>query len=205
VKPALPTITETGRRGRDAAPSSQAFDTLCQQRARDMGGGSARAWSVAANGTVIEQAQILTTHNLATLVDALDVTPPDGWAALAQRVFATVLRLAGRLDRNPRPLSTIKDMAYAWRHMIFYLPCPAPVTLVASSTSSTAIWRRHQSRSANESHPPSSVSATSRPADGSPMKPRRLAGGACLAGPPVGTGYKNRPQHAETLFRRRER
>ena len=44
--------------------------------------------------------------------------------AVAQRTFATVTRLAGRLDRNPRPLSMIKDMAYAWRHMIFCLSPP---------------------------------------------------------------------------------
>jgi len=47
--------------------------------------------------------------------------------AVAQRTFATVTRLAGRLDRNPRPLSMIKDMAYAWRHMVFYLSLPGVV------------------------------------------------------------------------------
>ena len=45
----------------------------------------AAARSVAANGMVIEQAQILTTHNLATLAGPLGVTPPDGWPALARR------------------------------------------------------------------------------------------------------------------------
>jgi hypothetical protein len=122
--PSLPPPGETARQRQDAAASSKVFDTLCQRRARNADGGGGGASWVAANGTVIEQAQILTTHNLATLVDALEVTPPDGWTALAQRTFATVLRLAGRLDHNPRPLSTIKDMAYAWRHMIFYLSVP---------------------------------------------------------------------------------
>ncbi|MEV4194907.1 hypothetical protein, partial [Streptomyces toxytricini] len=42
-----------------------AFDRLCAERADGDGG---RSWSPAANGTVIEQAQILTTHNLAVLV-----------------------------------------------------------------------------------------------------------------------------------------
>ena len=79
---------------------------------------------MAANGTVIEQAQILTTHNLATLVGGLQVEPPGGWAMLAQRTFTAVARLAGRLDRNPHPLPMIKDIAYAWRHMIFYLSMP---------------------------------------------------------------------------------
>lgn len=122
---ALPAITETARRSRDAAASSEAFDALCRQRAAlDADGNGGAGSSVAANGMVIEQAQILTTHNLATLVHTLDVTPPDGWSTLARRTFTTVLRLTGRLDRNPRPLSTIKDIAYAWRHMIFYLSLP---------------------------------------------------------------------------------
>jgi hypothetical protein len=122
--PSLPAIAETARRGRDSAVISEAFDALCQQRARDMGASASGRSRVAANGTVIEQAQILTTHNLATLVHGLDVTPADGWTALAGRTFATVIRLAARLERNPRPLSMIKDIAYAWRHMIFYLSLP---------------------------------------------------------------------------------
>jgi hypothetical protein len=122
--PALTTITATGQRGRDAAASSEAFDQLCQQRAHDLAGGPGGGSWVAANGTVIEQAQILTTHNLATLAGALQIEPPGGWAVLAQRTFTTVVRLAGRLDRNPRPLPMIKDMAYGWRHMIFYLSVP---------------------------------------------------------------------------------
>jgi hypothetical protein len=121
---ALPAPTRTTRRGQDAAASSEPFDNLCRQRALDAGGGGkGRSW-VAANGMVIEQAQILTTHNLATLSHALDVTPPDGWTALAQRTFTTVTRLAGRLDGNPRPLPMIKDIGYAWRHLVFYLSLP---------------------------------------------------------------------------------
>lgn len=98
----------------------KAFDALCRDRA----GGHAGGDGVAANGMVIEQAQILTTHNLATLAHAVRVTPADGWAALARRTFGTVLRLAGRLDGNPRPLPAIKDIAYAWRHLICYLSMP---------------------------------------------------------------------------------
>jgi hypothetical protein len=93
------------------------FGALSQSRTGITKGG----YSVAANGMVIEQAQILTTHNLATLIRAVGVAPTDGWAALARRTFATVQRLAGRIDRNPRPLPMIKDAAYAWRHLVFYL------------------------------------------------------------------------------------
>ncbi len=60
---------------------------------------------VAANGMVIEQAQIITTHNLAALVHPIGVTH----------------RLVRRIQGNPRPLRTVKDAAYAWRQTVFYL------------------------------------------------------------------------------------
>ncbi|HEX8346801.1 MAG TPA: hypothetical protein VF657_18980 [Actinoplanes sp.] len=99
---------------------SAAFDALCQSRA----GVSGKPLSVAANGTVIEQAQSLTTHNLATLVHAVGVSPAGGWTEVARRTFATVLRLAGRIERNPRPLPAIKGTAYARRHPVFFLSMP---------------------------------------------------------------------------------
>ncbi|MFD5494168.1 hypothetical protein ACFWH4_14900 [Streptomyces sp. NPDC127091] len=103
------------------ARTSPGFARLCAERA----GAASRSWSVAANGTVIEQAQILTTHNLATLVHRVGIAPRPGWPDLARRCFVTVCRLASRVHRNPRPLGTIKDTAYAWRQMVFHLPlCP---------------------------------------------------------------------------------
>ncbi|MFJ2419216.1 hypothetical protein [Streptomyces brevispora] len=103
------------------ARTSPGFARLCTERA----GPTSRPWSVAANGTVIEQAQILTTHNLATLVNRVGIAPRPGWPDLARRCFVTVCRLTTRVHRNPRPLGTIKDAAYAWRQMIFHLSlCP---------------------------------------------------------------------------------
>ncbi|WP_432277614.1 hypothetical protein [Kitasatospora brasiliensis] len=99
------------------------FAALCSRRA-EVGGG----WSVAANGKVIEQAQILTTHNLATLVTRVGISPRPGWDDLARRTFTTVRRLTARIEGNPRPLSTIKDAAYAWRQMIFHLSLCTPDT-----------------------------------------------------------------------------
>ncbi|PZH01006.1 hypothetical protein C1I97_22815 [Streptomyces sp. NTH33] len=116
-------IAETGAaltRSHDAR-TSPGFARLCAERA----GTASRSWSVAANGTVIEQAQILTTHNLATLVHRAGIAPRPGWAGLARRCFVTVCRLASRVHRNPRPWGTIKDAAYAWRQMVFHLSlCP---------------------------------------------------------------------------------
>ncbi|MEV7107985.1 hypothetical protein [Streptomyces atroolivaceus] len=116
-------IVETGEaltRSYDAR-TSPGFARLCAERA----GTASRSWSVAANGRVIEQAQILTTHNLATLVNRVGIAPRPGWADLARRCFVTVCRLTARVHRNPRPLGTIKDAAYAWRHLVFHLSlCP---------------------------------------------------------------------------------
>ncbi|AZQ38171.1 hypothetical protein EJ357_35870 [Streptomyces cyaneochromogenes] len=120
-------ITETGvalshSRG---ARTSPGFARLCAERARAASGAGAGSWSVAANGTVIEQAQILTTHNLATLVHRVGIAPQPGWADLARRSFDTVCRLTARVHHNPRPLATIKDAAYAWRQTLFHLSlCP---------------------------------------------------------------------------------
>ncbi|WP_426569126.1 hypothetical protein [Streptomyces canus] len=107
--------------------TSPGFAQLCAERA---GSSSSRArWgfgSVAANGTVIEQAQILTTHNLATLVHRVGIAPATGWEDLARRSFDTVCRLTARVHGNPRPLSTVKDAAYAWRQMLFHLSLCTP-------------------------------------------------------------------------------
>ncbi|WP_369148215.1 hypothetical protein [Streptomyces sp. R44] len=103
-------------RGRTRARTAAGFAALCHERA-----GRPSSHGVAANGTVIEQAQILTTHNLATLVHRAGVAPACGWADLARRCFVTVCRLTGRVQYEPRPLGTIKDAAYAWRQMLFQL------------------------------------------------------------------------------------
>lgn len=112
---AVAQAAERALRGQ-AARSAPEFAALCAERA-----GTGRGWSTAANGTVIEQAQILTTHNLATLAARAGVAPPPGWGRLARDCFDTVCRLVARVEGNPRPLSTIKDAAYAWRQMLFHL------------------------------------------------------------------------------------
>ncbi|MEU9048966.1 hypothetical protein AB0D37_00945 [Streptomyces sp. NPDC048384] len=105
------------------ARTSPGFARLCTERAGTASG--ADSWSVAANGKVIEQAQILTTHNLATLVHRVGIAPQPGWPDLARRCFDTVCRLTAQVHNNKRPLPTIKDAAYAWRQMLFALSlCP---------------------------------------------------------------------------------
>lgn len=105
------------------ARTSPGFARLCTERAGTASGSD--SWSVAANGKVIEQAQILTTHNLATLVHRVGIAPQPGWSDLARRCFGTVCRLTAQVHNNRRPLPTIKDAAYAWRQMLFALSlCP---------------------------------------------------------------------------------
>ncbi|MGX1133964.1 hypothetical protein RKD49_006154 [Streptomyces glaucescens] len=113
-------IAETGtaRSRGHGARTSPGFARLCAERAGTTAGPS---WSVAANGKTIEQAQILTTHNLATLVSRVGIAPEPGWPALARQSFTTVCRLTTRIHHHPRPLATVKDTAYAWRQMLFHL------------------------------------------------------------------------------------
>lgn len=100
--------------------TSKTFDALCAELA----GGSGQLHTVARNGTILEQEQILTTHNLATLFEALDLDAPLGprLRELAGRCFEwTCLRLG----RMPAPyqsrLRAVKNAAYAWRQMVFFL------------------------------------------------------------------------------------
>ncbi|WP_433359819.1 hypothetical protein ACQPZX_25635 [Actinoplanes sp. CA-142083] len=101
-----PAIARLTADGKVATP----FGELCRRRAGDPRG------NVAANGMVIEQAQILTTHNLATLIRGAG-TPAPGDAAA--QCFAKASRLARGLG-GPHANRQVKDIAYAWRQMLFF-------------------------------------------------------------------------------------
>jgi hypothetical protein len=110
------------RRSWFGARTSTTFTTLCHELAGESTSG--RHWSVARNGKIIEQEQILTTHNLAVLFAALGLgekLKPD-LQELARRCFTWVCRRqqAQVTDWRPR-LRMLKNSAYAWRQMIFYL------------------------------------------------------------------------------------
>lgn len=107
--------------GVEPEAATRRFAELCTRRA-DV----TADWSVAARGKVIEQAQILTTHNLAVLVARVGIGPRPGWDDLARRGFATVCRTTARIHGSPRPLSAIKDAAYAWRQTVFHLSLCTP-------------------------------------------------------------------------------
>jgi hypothetical protein len=102
--------------------TSPEFARLCAELAGE--GTPTGRWTVARNGKIIEQEQILTTHNLAVLFDALGLTRTLGSQLedLAFRCFVWVCR---RLQQRSGPwqaqLRMVKNAAYAWRQMIFFL------------------------------------------------------------------------------------
>ncbi|MEM1127418.1 MAG: hypothetical protein AAGI71_12255 [Bacteroidota bacterium] len=104
--------------------SSSAFDRLCQARAPTSDRQGRWGRSIAHNGAVIEQEQVLTTHNLAVLFEALELNTvlEDRLLDLAQRCFVWVCHQVDGL-RGPRwgQLRAVKNAAYAWRQMIFFL------------------------------------------------------------------------------------
>ena len=111
----------TWRRTRPTEPGPS-FGDLCSARAHRTPDGG---WSVAANGTIIEQSQVLTTHNLATLV-SIGIQPSRAWHELARDAVDRTSALLDLASRQRRPLATVKDAAYAWRQAIFFLSIAAP-------------------------------------------------------------------------------
>ncbi len=100
--------------------SSSGLGRLCEELA----GTPERArWSVARNGTIIEQAQIITTQNLATLFELDEVSRAlhPLLPTLARRCFEWVCRELRMRGSHPSALRTAKNAAYAWRQMVFYL------------------------------------------------------------------------------------
>lgn len=116
------------RWGRSTAPG---FAELCALRAGPRQGPG--SW-VAKNGMVLEQQQILTTHNLALLLGPLGLRArlQPHLGALARRC----LRWIGQQLALPRPtvhdrLRMVKNVAYAWRQMVFFLSFVEPDELAA--------------------------------------------------------------------------
>jgi hypothetical protein len=118
----------TGRAGADSRrwgkETAEDFSALCTARAAEARASDNRGSYVAANSTVLEQAQILTTQNLAQLADALNLREQIAAAApeLADRAFAWVVgRLGIHPDNQHARLRAVKNAAYAWRQAIYFL------------------------------------------------------------------------------------
>jgi hypothetical protein len=108
------------RPSRYGTPTSPEFAALCFELAGEAGRGR---WSVARNGKVIEQAQVLTTHNLAVLFEALGLTEAlrPRLEELALRCFAWVCQRLRTKGAWRAQLRAVKNAAYAWRQMVFFL------------------------------------------------------------------------------------
>lgn len=108
-----------------------------QSRASEAQASSGSGSRVAANGTILEQSQILTTHNLAVLIDALGLRDRVSGLApeLAGRAFAWLTRCLLQWQPTWRAqIQTVKNAAYAWRQAIFFLSlCPAPAQAEAAA------------------------------------------------------------------------
>ncbi|MEL6544902.1 MAG: hypothetical protein AAFQ82_09765, partial [Myxococcota bacterium] len=110
-----------GRNNEDEAAMGKTFSDLCARRA---GAASSSSYSVAANGVVIEQQQILTTQNLATLFAEAGLNEALR-PALPNMVRTTFLWICRRqqmkLNEYHAALVMLKNTAYAWRQLVFYL------------------------------------------------------------------------------------
>ena len=111
----------TERWGKDVA---EGFTALCRSRAGEAHAGAGSGRRAAVNGTVLEQSQILTTHNLAVLTGALGLHDRLAGLApeLADRAFACAVRcLAQDQSAWRAQLHAVKNAAYAWRQAIYFL------------------------------------------------------------------------------------
>lgn len=121
---------------------SKAFAAICARRA---GGGEARSF-VARNGKIIEQAQILTTHNLGVLFAALPLREQlaGDLRTIAERCYQWAVRRLRLPTRSWHHfLVNLKNAAYAWRQMVFYLSFDA-------DTAAFLGWARKQLEPADE-------------------------------------------------------
>lgn len=109
-----------------ATAPSPAFAALCAELA---GASDGAGWSVARNGTIVEQEQILTTHNLAVLFEAFSLSERlgDRLPELARRCFTSICReQSQRVTAWRSQLQRVKNHAYAWRQMVFFLSVAPP-------------------------------------------------------------------------------
>ncbi|MCB0910181.1 MAG: hypothetical protein KDB60_01020 [Propionibacteriaceae bacterium] len=91
------------------------FDRLAHARAGATD--TRRSWSPATNGKTIEQAQILTTQNLAVLLRrGVDLDPAEQARAAWNATWAHLAKAA-----NGHRLRHRKNAAFAWRQTVFYL------------------------------------------------------------------------------------
>lgn len=104
-------------------PSTQPSDALAQLCAR-RAGVELGTFRPAINGMIIEQQQIITTHNLVTLFHGAGLREhfAPRLTPMTLACFTWICaRLRMRCSDTHAQLITIKKTAYAWRQLVFYL------------------------------------------------------------------------------------
>lgn len=170
--------------------TAEDFAAVCESRAAEARAGDSGSHTPA-NATILEQAQIVTTHNLAALVDGLGLLPhlQDPAPGLATAALDWLVHhLSPRVDDWHAAHQTVKNAAYAWRQALFFLSfCPEE-----SRRSALEHLREQAVRTgvAPGSPPRSTASPTCSTVAASPSpapSPAVLAAGSS-AGPPAPTG-----------------
>ncbi|HEY1100725.1 MAG TPA: hypothetical protein VGF99_17420, partial [Myxococcota bacterium] len=137
----------------DDDPAMATFAALCAQRAeREASSSTATtkttSW-VAKNGSVIEQQQILTSHNLASLWSLSSSSSSSSTSAsvldadaLALACFeATCAWWARPAPTNHARLIARKNAAIAWRHLLFFVSVSSrPNAATTLLTAATPVW-----------------------------------------------------------------
>jgi hypothetical protein len=139
--PDAPTAEQRRARWGGAQTAGDALSALSARRA----GTSLGGWSPANNGTILEQSQILTTHNLALLFDGLDLRSilAPSLDAMAVRSFEWICRRQQmRLPAWHARLIMVKNTAYAWRQMVFFLSMLEDMRRVAATEAIEAHFLR---------------------------------------------------------------
>lgn len=96
----------------------QTLAELCAKRAGQTLGG----WDTAVNGMIVEQQQVLTTQNLALVCQYLKLLDSLPLLDMAKKCFLwCIKRLQANSSSRHAKLISIKNTAYAWRQMLFYL------------------------------------------------------------------------------------
>jgi hypothetical protein len=130
-----------------ARGASEPFAALCARRADTLGGAASGSDSfVVKNGRIIEQQQILTTHNLAPLLvglDLVDAVRPHALGAARACVTAIGRAFAAEEAEHKSGLLRVKDAAYAWRQMMFFLSLAAPADAAAFPSWAATELARH--------------------------------------------------------------
>lgn len=107
-------------KNRYKVPVSAAYSRMCQ----DLAGLEYKGWDAARSGCILEQSQILTTHNLASLFEALRLEDAlkEQLPQMARDCFDWIChRQQLHITEWRAELQNIKNCAYAWRQMMFFL------------------------------------------------------------------------------------